>query len=137
MFDRLEMTMSKQPIDKEKRKGYVALKGFFKITGEWGMSAVEQQILLGDLPKATFSKYKELPEVKLDHDQLERISYVMGIHKALMILFSSKERADAWVKKPNEAFAGQSALGVMLEGSIESLAKVRSYVDSYCNFKNE
>ena len=42
----------------------------------------------------------------------------MGIHKALRIVFKEPQRAYAWVKAPNTAFGGRSALEVMLRGPL-------------------
>ncbi|MGR6872405.1 MbcA/ParS/Xre antitoxin family protein [Pseudomonas sp. HK3] len=111
--------------------GQVALKGFFKITNDWGLSNQQQRRLLGNIPEQTFYKYKKLPSVKLNHDLLERISYVMGIRKSLMIMFPSKEQADAWIQKSNRDFGNKSALDAILAGSIVDLARVRKYLDAY------
>ncbi len=111
--------------------GYVALKGFFKITDDWGLSNAEQRVLLGSLPEQTYYKYKKLPQVKLNRDLLERISYVMGIRKALTILFPTKDQADAWVRKDNRDFGGTSALDAMLCGSASDLYRVRRYLDAW------
>jgi uncharacterized protein (DUF2384 family) len=112
--------------------GRVALKGFFAITGRWGLSAGEQQVLLGGVGRTTLAKYRKLPEVALARDLLERISYVFGIHKALVVLFGSEQRAADWLRKPNRAvpFSGRSALDRMLAGSIVDLAAVREYLDA-------
>jgi len=69
--------------------------------------------------------------VNLNRDVLERISYVLGIRKALMILFQNKEQADAWINKPNGDFGDESALDAMLGGSITDLARVRQYLDAW------
>lgn len=112
--------------------GRVALKGFFAITDRWGLSAAEQQVLLGGIGRTTCAKYRKLPEVALARDTLERISYVFGIHKALLILFGSEARAVAWLRKPNTAapFHGDTALARLLAGSITDLAAVREYLDA-------
>jgi hypothetical protein len=63
---------------------------------------------------------------------LERISYLMGIHKALSIIFSNhRERAYGWVKSPNTAapFNGKTALDYMLAGRVVDIADVRRYLD--------
>jgi hypothetical protein len=112
------------------RTGHVALTGFFKITGDWGLTNTQQRILLGDIPEQTYFKYKKLPAVKLSKDLLERISFIMGIRKALLILFPTKEQADAWVSKENRDFGGSSALETMLCGSITDLYRVRRYLDA-------
>ena len=65
-------------------------------------------------------------------DLLERISYVFGIHKALLILFGSQPRAAAWLRKPNKAqpFNGRSAHDRLFGGSVTDLAAVREYLDA-------
>jgi len=112
--------------------GRVALKGFFTITDRWDLSAAEQQTLLGGIGRTTCAKYRKLPEVALARDTLERISYVFGIQKALLILFGSEDRAIAWLRKPNTAapFHGRTALERLLAGSITDLAAVRDYLDA-------
>lgn len=112
--------------------GRVALKGFFAITDRWDLSAGEQQVLLGGIGRTTHAKYRKLPEVALARDTLERISYIFGIHKALLILFGSEARATAWLRKPNKAapFHGRTALDRLLAGSITDLAAVRDYLDA-------
>lgn len=112
--------------------GRVALKGFFAITDQWGLAAREQQVLLGGIGRTTFAKYRKLPEVALARDTLERISYIFGIHKALLVLFGAEKRAAAWLRKPNTAhpFNGRSALDRMLAGSVVDLAAVREYLDA-------
>lgn len=63
---------------------------------------------------------------------LERISYVLGIYKALQILFPDPVRADAWIKRANSAplFAGQRALDRLLSGNVSDLFVVRQYLDA-------
>lgn len=113
--------------------GKVALCGFFGITRDWGLSGKQQRMLLGDMPESTFYKYQKLPEVKLSKDILERISYIMGIHKALRIIFHDKNRACEWIKKPNNAipFGGKSAIELMTEGGLVDLFHVRRYLDAW------
>jgi hypothetical protein len=55
----------------------------------------------------------------------------MGIRKALLILFPTKEQADAWINKANRDFGNSSALDVMLAGSITDLQRVRHYLDAW------
>ena len=112
--------------------GRVALTFFFKLMAHWGCNKDQQCTLLGAIGSTTYFKYKKLPPVRLPHDTLERISYLMGIHKSLRILFSNQpERAYDWVHKPNTAapFNGQSALTYMLGGQVVDLADVRRYLD--------
>src|SRR5687768_14673511 len=89
-----------------------ALRTFFRIAEAWGLSTDEQLTLLGEPARATFFNWKKSQDVDLGRDTLERISYVVGIYKALQILLPDPVSADTWVRKPNKAplFGGKSAL---------------------------
>lgn len=112
--------------------GRTALTAFFNITAGWGLGADEERTLLGSPPRSTFFKWKGDKTARLSLDTLERISYVMGIYKALRILLPTEEQANAWIKKPNKApgFGGKSALERMLAGRVIDLADVRRYLDA-------
>jgi hypothetical protein len=106
-----------------------ALRGFFRIAALWHLSASEQQALLG-LPASTFYRYQaNASTAKLSRDTIERISYVFGIFKALGVLLPREEAADAWVRQPNTAFGGESALERMMRGNVADLYVVRRYLD--------
>jgi len=109
-----------------------ALRAFFRVAAAWGLKSAEERVLLGHPPESTFFKWKKDQEGNLSRDVLERISYVLGVYKALQILFPEPARADAWVKQPNDAplFAGQSALDRMLSGNVSDLFVVRQYLDA-------
>lgn len=109
-----------------------ALDAFFNISERWGLNTLEEQTLLGSPPRSTFFKWKRERQGQLGHDTLERISYIMGIYKALRILLPTEKAAYEWVKKPNTAplFNGQSALQKMLLGRVVDLADVRRYLDA-------
>ena len=108
----------------------VALKLFFNVGKQWELDNNQLMKLLGDPPRTTFYKWKGGEAKALSRDTLERISMVQGIYKSLRIIFSSEAQADKWVAKPNEAFAGASALDVMLGGSMMDIARVRIYLDA-------
>ena len=73
-----------------KRLSGPALRTFFRIADLWVLSVDEQMTLLGLTAKSTFYKWKKNPDVVLPRDTLERISYVVGIYKALQILLPDK-----------------------------------------------
>lgn len=109
-----------------------ALRAFFNIASAWNLNAKQQRTLLGNPPSSTFFKWKRDMGGSVSRDVLERISYVLGIYKALQILFPDTERADAWISKPNTAplFGGHSALDRMLAGNVSDLYAVRQYLDA-------
>tara|TARA_R110000868_G_scaffold407602_2_gene689225 strand:+ start:185 stop:574 length:390 start_codon:yes stop_codon:yes gene_type:complete len=112
-------------------KNSVALKAFFGITHKWKLTSEQEWILLGT-PKATFYRWKQRMDGTLSQDTLERISYVLGIYKALRILLPSERMANEWIHKPNLAplFSGNSALDKLLKGKVVDLADVRRYLDA-------
>lgn len=109
-----------------------ALRAFFRIAEAWKLTAKQERILLGSPPESTFFKWKKDQAGNLSRDVLERISYVLGIYKALQILFPDPARADDWINRPNSAplFQGQSALQRMLSGNVGDLYAVRQYLDA-------
>jgi len=110
----------------------VGMRAFFEITEKWGLSYDESSTLLGQPGKSTYYNWRsgKVGEVVHGLDLGTRISYVLGIFKALESIYQRPEMADTWVRKPNDAFGGQSALDRMLAGQIVDLAEVRQYLDS-------
>lgn len=109
------------------------LRAFFNIARDWGLNTEAQMVLLGSPGRSTFFKWKAAPErADLKRDTLERLSYLLGIYKALQILLPDPAAADAWVNKPNTAalFGGRSALERMLAGNVADLLAVRQYLDA-------
>jgi hypothetical protein len=110
-----------------------ALRTFFRIADEWKLSSDEARTLLGGPPRSTFFLWKKTGHGQLGRDTLERVSYILGIYKALQILLPDAAAADAWVRKPNAApvFGGKPALERMLSGNVADLYVVRQYLDAW------
>jgi hypothetical protein len=108
------------------------LRGFFGITGKWGLLEKDNLILLGEPSRATYYNWKKGEAGKLSRDTLERLSYIVGIYKALRILIPNDALAHAWVTRENDApiFAGQPPLKLMLTGKLADLYRVRAYLDA-------
>ncbi|MCG6118255.1 MAG: MbcA/ParS/Xre antitoxin family protein [Aquimonas sp.] len=108
------------------------LRTFFSIAQRWGLDTRQEQILLGSPARSTFFRWKRGDIGIVPHDLIERLSYLLGIYKALQVLLPVPERADAWVKRPNSAtpFGGQTPLEHMLGGQVVDLYRVRQYLDA-------
>jgi hypothetical protein len=108
------------------------LCAFFEIKEKWNLSFEEAKTLLGQPGKSTYYNWQRgrVGDVVHRVDLATRLSYVLGIFKALNEIYDQAELADAWVRKPNAAFGGQSALDCMLGGQVVDLARVREYLDS-------
>lgn len=111
------------------RTSVVAKKTFFRVMEIWGATNEQAQVLLGAPSRSSYFAWKKGEGGTLSRDALERVSYVLGIYKALQILFADETRADAWISKPNAAFGGRSALDRMTAGNISDLHAVRAYLD--------
>lgn len=133
VLTRIKTTPSTQKSPSNRDISSTGLRAFFNIANHWNLNADEQMTLLGAPGRSTFFKWKSnLGTTDLKRDTLERLSYILGIYKALQILLPHEAASDAWVKKPNAAplFAGKSALDRMLGGNVSDLLAVRQYLDS-------
>jgi hypothetical protein len=108
-----------------------ALRTFFNISDAWQLSVREQLALLGFPAPSTYHKYKAGQVGVLSFDTLTRISLVLGIYKALHILYADASLADHWVRMPNSnaVFGGRPALALMTQGGIDGLFQVRRLLD--------
>ena len=92
-------------------------------------AADEQAAILLDMPVRSYRRWKAGDVGRINRDTKARLSNLMGIHKALRIVFYQPQRGYAWMQAPNAAFGGQSALSVMLGGELTDLMRVRRYLD--------
>ncbi|MEO7522087.1 MAG: antitoxin Xre-like helix-turn-helix domain-containing protein, partial [Gemmatimonas sp.] len=60
-----------------------ALRTCFRIMEAWQLSATDARLLLGTPPSSTYYKWKSGDVGSVSRDLLERVSYVLGIYKAL------------------------------------------------------
>ena len=96
----------------------------------WELTETQACQLLGGLPRRTYVRWKAGEIGRIGRDLKARLSHLMGIHKALRIIFKEPERGYAWVRRPNDAFAGRSALDVMLRGELTDIVRIRHYLDA-------
>jgi hypothetical protein len=108
----------------------VALRAFFRLAELWDLTMEQARLLLGRPSRATLYNWKAGRVRGVPYDTLRRISYLLGIYKALQILYRDPQLADAWINRPNAAFGGQSALERMLAGDVTDIAAVRAHLDA-------
>lgn len=108
-----------------------ALKAFFTIAARWKLRDEDARALLGGVSNGPFYDMKRNPDRTLDTDRLTRVSYVVGIFKALGVLHSDA-LADAWVQRPNSnpLFRGTTPLAYMVSGGLPALQNVRRLLDA-------
>jgi hypothetical protein len=115
-----------------KRMSGPAMRTFLNVARAWGLGVDEQRALLGWPAAATYYKYKAGQVGTLSYDTLTRISLILGIYRALHLLYPDDALADAWTKLPNSnpMFGGKPALTLMLDGGIDGLTQTRRLLDS-------
>ena len=97
--------------------------------GKWDLTDDQAATLL-DMPVRSFRRWKAEGPSRISRDGCARLSNIMGIHKALRILFLDAHRGYAWIRAANAAFAGVSALDIMLGGELTDIMRVRRYLDA-------
>ena len=114
-----------------KRLSAPALRAFFPIADAWRLSVTDQRALLGWPAASTFHKYKSGSPGTLSFDTLTRLSLILGIYKALQLLYPEPALADAWVRLPNTnvMFGGRPPLELMTGDGIDGLYRVRRLLD--------
>ena len=108
-----------------------ALKSFFRMMECWGIRDEDARTLLGGVSNGPYYTWKKQPKRVLETDTLTRISYLIGIFKALNILYGEK-LADEWVRLPNtnRIFGGKAPLEYMKRGGIVAMQTVRQLLDA-------
>ncbi|KRW97463.1 MbcA/ParS/Xre antitoxin family protein [Paracoccus sp. MKU1] len=96
----------------------------------WGLTDAEARTLLGGMAARTWARWKDGEIGRIDRDLRMRMAHLMGIHKGLRYLFKDPAWGYAWVRKPNAAFGGSSALDIMLRGELSDLALMREWLDA-------
>jgi hypothetical protein len=97
----------------------------------WQLSAPDQASLLGLSPdsRATVARYRKGEPFADNTDLLARAGHLLGIHKALRIMFPhNRDLAYRWVTTPNRRFGGRMPLETMKRG-YEGILAVRRYLD--------
>ncbi|BCR06231.1 hypothetical protein DESUT3_33000 [Desulfuromonas versatilis] len=98
----------------------------------WGLSTNDQLNLLGLSPtsRALLTRYRKGEPLPGSRDVLDRVGWLLAIHKALRLLYPRNEQLRySWVSRRNQAFANLAPLEVMKKDGIIGIAKVCRYLD--------
>ena len=117
-------------LETRERLSQAAMDGLFAIAEQWGLSHEKTGELLGGVPRSTLYKLRTAAGT-LRQDELTRISYIVGIYKALHILLP-EEWANRWMTQPNDnmLFGGQAPIEFVIRNGIPGLQQVRSLLDA-------
>ena len=130
----LDIRSAEPPAPAPEALAGAGLRAFFNIAKAWRLTEAQQLHMLGLTVRSTLFAWKKRAAegaVKLGPDTLERLSHLLGIWKALAVLFPQDELADQWIHRPNDnfPFLGEPPLALM-QFSMEGLAQVRRHLDA-------
>ena len=103
-----------------------------ELFGHWNLAAGDQAALLGlsAQSRSSLARYRRGEPLADNADLLARGGHLLGIHKALRILFPhDRDLADRWVSAANRRFDGASPLDIMRRHGYEGILAVRRYLD--------
>jgi hypothetical protein len=109
-----------------------ALKAFFNIMEHWQIRDEDARELLGGVSNGPYYQMKKKQEGRiLSADELFRISYLIGIFKALNTLHG-QPLADRWIRLPNSnrIFNGLAPLEYMKKGGQVAMEVVRELLEA-------
>jgi hypothetical protein len=118
--------------DERKRLSASGIRLFFNIVEIWKIRDEDARMLLGGVTNGPYYLMKKAPDGRLlDADKMQRVSYLVGIFKALNILHG-QELADEWVRLPNSnrIFNGSTPLDYMIKGGVPAMQTVRRLLDA-------
>jgi hypothetical protein len=111
-------------------EGGAMLRAAVNLFGLWKLTDRQASILL-DVPTRSYARWKTGGKAgPWSRDLKARLSNLMGVHKALRIIFREPQRGYDWIHAANSAFGGKSALDVMLGGELTDLMRARRYLDN-------
>ena len=98
---------------------------------QWKIHDDAARQLLCGVSNGAFYALKKGGDRVLDEDKLRRISYLVGIFKALNIIYS-QELADKWMQLPNtnRIFGGMSSTDYLIHGGLPAFATLRKLLDA-------
>lgn len=112
--------------------GVIGLRSAVRIMERWGANQ-KQMIAVLRVSRRTLTRAGEerSETIKLDTDQLDRISYVLNMHATLRIIFDNPTNVYGFMSRPNENefFNGRNPLEIIAGGSFMSLHETFRRVD--------
>ena len=107
-----------------------AISGFFAIVEKWNLRNEDAMALLGGASHGRYYELKKNRKGLLSQDELTRISLLIGIYKALNILFSQR-LANQWTSRPNSnaMFNNAPPLALLVRGGVPGMIGVRRLLD--------
>lgn len=98
----------------------------------WKLNAADQLMLLGlnESNRIALQRYARGEALAANRDLLERVGLLLGIHKALKLLYPhNPEIASAWMSAPNTKFDNAAPVDIVRRFGFAGLLMVRGTLD--------
>jgi hypothetical protein len=118
----------------QERLSPAGIELFVNITKIWSLKDAQALGLLGVVTASTLLEWETGIEGRtLDEDTLMRISFLIGIYKALNIYFG-QDLANRWITLPNQnpLFGGEAPVDYMIQQGCSGMKQVRRLLDARC-----
>jgi uncharacterized protein (DUF2384 family) len=108
-----------------------AIVALFALADKWDLRNEDAMALMGGISHGRYYELKKNRKGLLSQDELTRISLLIGIFKALNILFSPR-LANQWASRPNSnaMFNNAAPLQMLVRGGVPAMIGVRRLLDS-------
>lgn len=127
-----EMRSRANPANRARLSG-PGVRSLLRILDAWDVAGGDVCAIMGYVDPAQVEDWRAGRIETLSFDQLERISLILGVHKALAMLFPDPAFARRWLGAVNRdrPFGGRSPLRFMIEGGLDGLLQTRRYLDGW------
>ena len=94
-----------------------AARAVVNLFARWGLTDAQAVTLLGGISPRSYARWKTGDVGRVDRDLATRLSILLGIHKALRLIFTDPHRGYGWVKRSSITFDNHTPLDIMLGGT--------------------
>ncbi len=108
-----------------------AVAAFLNIMRRWQVKDESARQLLGGMSNGAYYDLKKSRSRVLEEDRLRRVSYLVGIFKALNVLYD-ETLADRWMQMPNtnRLFGGTTPIHFLASGGLPAFITLRRLLDA-------
>lgn len=124
---------TKQHSDPQSRSSRVRLAAMVtRLFDHWGLESSEQLAMLGlsEGSRMTLQRYRTGKALGRNRDLMDRVGYLLGIHKSLRLLYPhNRELAYRWMKSPNKRLHNATPVDFVRDKGFEGLVSVNRLLD--------
>jgi hypothetical protein len=84
----------------------------------------------GGISAKTFRRWREGADGRVNRDLADRLSLVLGLHRALRVIFREPAQGYAWMRRANADLGWLTPVELLLRGGMGDLERLRRYLES-------